>query len=111
MKPFCWSSEKNAELLAERGITFEQVVVAVDAGGLLDVLSHPNPGKYPNQRIMVVDYTVKGEKLASGKPRLWSDKRFANTGNTQNLDLSPDGKRFAVVLPAEGPEPGHGGAR
>lgn len=56
MKPFRWGPEKNAELLAERGITFEQVVIAVEAGGLVDVVSHPNPAKYPNQRIMVVTW-------------------------------------------------------
>jgi len=56
VKPYRWSPEKNAELLAERGVTFEQVVVAVEAGGLLDVLSHPNPKKYPNQRILVVTW-------------------------------------------------------
>jgi uncharacterized DUF497 family protein len=56
MKPFRWSPDKNAELLAERGITFEQVVVAVEAGGLVDVLAHPNPKQYPNQRILVVTW-------------------------------------------------------
>jgi uncharacterized DUF497 family protein len=54
VKPFRWGAEKNAELQAERGIGFEQVVVAVEAGGLLDVVSHPNPTRYPNQRVMVV---------------------------------------------------------
>ena len=54
VKPFRWGAEKNADLQAERGISFEQVVVAVAAGGLLDVVSHPNPAKYPNQRVMVV---------------------------------------------------------
>ena len=56
MKPFRWNPEKNAELQAQRGITFEQVVVAVEAGGLLDVLAHPKPRKYPNQRILVVTW-------------------------------------------------------
>lgn len=56
MKPFRWDPDKNAELLAERGISFEQAVVAVASGGLLDVISHPNPKKYPNQRIMVVSW-------------------------------------------------------
>jgi uncharacterized DUF497 family protein len=54
MKPFRWGAEKNAELQSERGLSFEQVVVAVEAGGLLDVVSHPNPTRYPNQRVMVV---------------------------------------------------------
>lgn len=54
VKPFQWSPEKNDDLLAERGISFEQVVVAVEAGGLLQVLSHPNRARYPRQRVMVV---------------------------------------------------------
>lgn len=54
MKPFRWSSEKNEVLRSERGISFESVVVAVEAGGLLDILAHPNPGKYPKQRVLVV---------------------------------------------------------
>mgnify|MGYP000850629010 CR=1 FL=1 len=56
MKPFRWNPDKNAELLAERGVRFEQVVVAVEAGGLLEVLAHPNEAKYPHQRIMVVTW-------------------------------------------------------
>lgn len=35
-------------------MSFEQMVVAVEAGGLLDVLAHPNRAKYPNQRVLVV---------------------------------------------------------
>ncbi len=41
-------------LRSERGISFESVVVAVEAGALLDILAHPNPGKYPKQRVLVV---------------------------------------------------------
>jgi uncharacterized DUF497 family protein len=54
MKPFRWGPEKNDRLVLERGISFEQMVVAVEAGGLLDILAHPNPSKYPNQRVLVV---------------------------------------------------------
>lgn len=54
VKPFRWGSDKNGQLKRERGISFEQMVVAVEAGGLLDVLAHPNPGRYPNQRVLVV---------------------------------------------------------
>jgi hypothetical protein len=42
-------------LRAERGLTFEAVVVAIESGGLLDILRHPNPAKYPRQRILVVE--------------------------------------------------------
>ncbi len=54
MKPFRWSPEKNEALTADRGVSFESVVVAIESGGLLDVLTHPNQAKYPRQRILVV---------------------------------------------------------
>ena len=54
MKPFRWSPEKNEALQADRGVSFESVVVAIETGGLLDILAHPNPAKYPRQRILVV---------------------------------------------------------
>jgi uncharacterized DUF497 family protein len=54
MKPFRWSPEKNETLTANRGVSFESMVVAIESGGLLDILAHPNPAKYPRQRILVV---------------------------------------------------------
>ncbi len=54
MKPFRWSSEKNEVLRTERGVSFESIVVAVESGGLLDIMAHPNEMKYPGQRILVV---------------------------------------------------------
>jgi uncharacterized DUF497 family protein len=56
MKPFRWNPEKNDKLKSERGISFESIVVAVESGGLLDVLAHPAQAKYPRQRILVVAY-------------------------------------------------------
>jgi len=41
-------------LAGERGITFERIVVAMETGGLLDILAHPNSAKYPRQRVVVV---------------------------------------------------------
>ena len=54
MKPFRWNPEKNEALRADRNVSFEQVVVAIETGGLLDILAHPNQEKYPRQRILVV---------------------------------------------------------
>lgn len=54
MKPFRWSADKNETIKAERGIAFENIVVSVEVGGLLDVLAHPNQAKYPRQRVLVV---------------------------------------------------------
>ena len=56
MKHFRWNHQKNIELKAERDITFEQMVLAIEANGLLDVVQHPNIDKYPNQLIFVVAY-------------------------------------------------------
>lgn len=56
MKPFRWGSEKNETLKSERKISFESMVVAIEMGGLLDVLAHPNPAKCPMQRILVVAF-------------------------------------------------------
>src|SRR5438128_1406424 len=54
MKPFRWDPEKNGALKADRGISFEHIVVAIESGGLLDILAHPNQAKYPRQRVLVV---------------------------------------------------------
>ena len=39
-----------------RGISPEQMVVAMDDGGLLDILEHPNLAKYPKQKVLVVAF-------------------------------------------------------
>lgn len=54
MKTFRWSHAKNERLALERQIAFEEIVLAIEKGGLLDVLTHRNPARYPNQRILVV---------------------------------------------------------
>ena len=54
MKPFRWSPEKNEQLQLDRGISFENMVVAMESGGLLDILAHLNLAKYPNQKMLVV---------------------------------------------------------
>ena len=43
MKPFRWNHDKNDELKAERGVSFEEVVLAIEAGGLLDVYDTLTP--------------------------------------------------------------------
>ena len=36
-------------------MSFEEITVAVEAGGLLEIVPHQNPAKYPRQKIMVVE--------------------------------------------------------
>ncbi len=56
MKLFRWNPAKNDALKAERGLSFEGITVAVESGGLLDILDHPNKVKYPKQRVLVVTF-------------------------------------------------------
>ena len=39
---------------AGQQLPFESIVVSIEAGGLLDILAHPNQAKYPRQRVLVV---------------------------------------------------------
>ena len=55
MRHFVWSSEKNAQLIRERGISFERVIFHIERDEILDVVEHPNPSKYPNQRMFLLD--------------------------------------------------------
>jgi putative transposon-encoded protein len=49
-----WDADKNEILKAGRGVSFEALVVAIGAGGVLDVLPHPSPERYPGQSVLVV---------------------------------------------------------
>ena len=55
MKYFSWSQDKNELLKAERQVSFDDVILYIEMGFLLDVLDHPNQEKYKGQRIFVVD--------------------------------------------------------
>ena len=52
---FNWSDEKNQQLIEQRGLSFEGIVSAIEQGGLVDVLEHPNQERYPGQLIYVVE--------------------------------------------------------
>lgn len=54
MKPMRWNPEKNERLARERGISFEEIVVAIEEGQLLDVCAHPRAEEYPRQQILIV---------------------------------------------------------
>jgi uncharacterized DUF497 family protein len=56
MKTFRWNHDKNEQLKADREISFEEIVLALENDGLLDILRHPNESKYPNQRILIVGF-------------------------------------------------------
>ena len=58
---FYWDFAKNKKLFEERGLTFEQIVHAIQSDRVLDVLDHPNQDMYKNQLLIIVeinDYAV-----------------------------------------------------
>ncbi|BCG63209.1 MAG: toxin, BrnA family [Methyloprofundus sp.] len=55
MKHFAWNAEKNAQLMAQRGISFERVIYHIERNEILDVIKHPNSSKYPNQRMFILN--------------------------------------------------------
>lgn len=56
-----------------------------------------------DNRIMVSTYTAKADSFGADKPLSWSNTQIMELFGTGiwNLDLSPDGKRFAVIARPE----------
>lgn len=54
-RPFRWNEAKDERLRVERGISFAKIVKAIEGGGLLGVMEHPNKVRYPHQFVFVVE--------------------------------------------------------
>ena len=52
---FDWNEEKNDQLKKERKIGFERVVIAIEAGNILDIFDHPNKERYGKQILIIVN--------------------------------------------------------
>jgi len=72
MKYYDWNDEKNELLKKLRGVSFEQVVLAIVSGDLIDRVKHPNPEKYPNQRV----FLVKIEDYIYSVPYIEDDEKM-----------------------------------
>ena len=55
MKTFRWNPEKNEWLSQKRTVTFEEIVAIIEESGVIAEADHHNPGKYPNQKILIVN--------------------------------------------------------
>ncbi len=51
--------EKNELLKKDRGISFDDVILAIENGDLLDDITHLNKDKYPNQDMFIIFIMVK----------------------------------------------------
>ena len=54
MKRFDWDIEKNKKLIQERNISFEEIIIFIEQGNILDIIDNPNP-KYYQQKMFVLD--------------------------------------------------------
>lgn len=54
-----YSLEKNELLKEQRQISFEDVILAIENGSLLDDMEHPNKEKYPNQNVFIILVEIK----------------------------------------------------
>lgn len=80
---FAFNEEKNEELFENRGVTFQNVIDAMNEKGILTDFRHPNIKKYPNQRIFVVEienytycvpYVENNEKIFM--KTIWPSRKF-----------------------------------
>lgn len=54
MIKYNWNEDKNVKLKQSRNVSFENVVYAIEHGGLLDTIDNPNERKYAHQRVFIV---------------------------------------------------------
>lgn len=54
VKLVSWEANKNKQLIQERGVGFEDVLAAVQNGGLIDVIENLNE-RHIGQRCLIVD--------------------------------------------------------
>lgn len=72
MAVYRWDHQKNLKLKGERGVSFEQVLMHIEHGDLLDVIRHPNTVKFPHQRVLVIrmqDYVYAVPFVEDGEER------------------------------------------
>jgi uncharacterized DUF497 family protein len=68
---FNWDDEKNKKLKKTRNISFEEMVIAIEKGDLLDIVENPSK-KYRNQIIFIVNV----EEYAYSVPALKSENEY-----------------------------------
>ncbi len=55
MITYQWNADKNKFLKKNRGVTFEQIVMHVENGDVIDIIDHPNATKYSHQRVLIIE--------------------------------------------------------
>ena len=87
MKFLDWSDTKNTRLKKERDISFEEIVVAIAEGFLIDVVRNPS-SNFANQQVLIVkvaDYIYYVPYIEDG------DKIFLKT-------ITPSRNNYKLLL-------------
>ncbi|HJD60469.1 MAG TPA: toxin [Rickettsia endosymbiont of Omalisus fontisbellaquei] len=53
---YSFSAEKNYKLISERKVSFEEIISVIESNCLLDIIEHPNPDKYSDQKMYIVKF-------------------------------------------------------
>ena len=53
---FDWNEEKNTQLKEERGISFEEIIIAINDNKIIEILQNPKNEKYPHQKMYLINY-------------------------------------------------------
>jgi len=91
-----WDPAKNDKLIRERGVCFEEILLAIEQGYLLDVIESPNQEKYSHQKAFVVEigqyaylvpFISQGDEilLKTIIPSRKLTKRYLGQGGTQDV--------------------------
>jgi len=60
---YAFDPDKNAWLIQERAISFEQIIALINSGHLVQVLEHHDRKRYPHQLLYEVDMSTNGVRL------------------------------------------------
>jgi uncharacterized DUF497 family protein len=52
---FDFDPAKNLKLKQERGVSFEEIVIAIQEGHVLDVIDHYSDDKYKHQKMYIIE--------------------------------------------------------
>jgi len=53
---FDWNEKKNTQLKEERGISFEEIVIAINDNRIIKVIQNPKNEIYPHQKMYLINY-------------------------------------------------------
>lgn len=98
-----WTNESGPGELFVRSLADTSVKVPIATGGRAPRWSRTGRRLFfgtPNQRVMVVDYSVAGHRFIPSAPRLWSPIGLADTGVLPNYNLAGDDRHIIALLPA-----------